>query len=96
LIGDASGSVDAVTGEGLALSFAQARDLAEALSRDDLSLYERRHVQAFRRPRAMARLLMALSNNDALRRKALHVSAARPEIFNTLLGFHVQTETKII
>jgi flavin-dependent dehydrogenase len=90
LIGDASGSVDAVTGEGLALAFTQARDLAEALARDDLSLYEKRHVQSFRRPRAMARLLMTLSNNDTLRKQALHVSSARPEIFNTLLGFHVQ------
>jgi flavin-dependent dehydrogenase len=92
LLGDASGSVDAVTGEGLALAFAQARDLAEALARDDLSLYEKRHVQIFRRPRAMARLLMALSNNDSLRRRALHSSVARPEIFDTLLGFHVQSK----
>jgi flavin-dependent dehydrogenase len=92
LIGDASGSVDAITGEGLALAFAQALDLAEAVAHDDLSIYERRHVQSFRRPRAMARLLMALSDNDSFRRQALHASSVRPEIFKTLLGFHVKSK----
>ena len=38
LIGDASGSVDAITGEGLALGFREAILLAESLSADSLSL----------------------------------------------------------
>ncbi len=37
LVGDASGSVDAITGEGLALGFRQAMALADALERGDLS-----------------------------------------------------------
>ena len=39
LIGDASGGVDAITGEGLRLGFEQAFALAEALQADDLRLY---------------------------------------------------------
>ncbi len=45
LIGDASGSVDAITGEGLALCFRQALELAGALKAEDLALYERAHAR---------------------------------------------------
>jgi flavin-dependent dehydrogenase len=45
LVGDASGSVDAVTGEGLALAFRQAESLATALASGDLSRYEAPHRQ---------------------------------------------------
>ena len=38
LLGDASGSVDAITGEGLRLSFEQAIELANALSCGDLKM----------------------------------------------------------
>ena len=41
LLGDASGSVDSVTGLGLCMSFQQAVALGEALGMDDLSFYER-------------------------------------------------------
>jgi menaquinone-9 beta-reductase len=37
LVGDASGSVDAITGEGLSLGFRQAMALADALERGDLA-----------------------------------------------------------
>src|SRR5208283_2034129 len=49
LVGDASGSVDAVTGEGLCLLFQQAAALATALERDDLSLYQSEHRRVGRR-----------------------------------------------
>jgi flavin-dependent dehydrogenase len=39
LVGDASGSVDAVTGEGLCLAFRQAAALAEALASGDVAAY---------------------------------------------------------
>src|SRR4029077_21153197 len=50
LVGDASGSVDAVTGEGLCLLFQQAVALADALHAGDLSLYEAAHRRIGRRP----------------------------------------------
>jgi len=40
LIGDASGSVDAITGDGLCLAFRQAIALADAIECGDLRLYE--------------------------------------------------------
>ena len=40
LIGDASGSVDAITGEGLGLSFRQARALAEGMRAGNLEHYQ--------------------------------------------------------
>jgi hypothetical protein len=57
LIGDASGSVDAITGEGLALAFRQATILAEALSKDDLTIYQAAHQRISRMPRLMSRLM---------------------------------------
>ena len=43
LIGEASGSVDAITGEGLTVAFQQALALAEALAAGDLQLYQAAH-----------------------------------------------------
>jgi flavin-dependent dehydrogenase len=40
LVGDASGSVDAITGEGLCLLFQHALSLADALAAGDLALYQ--------------------------------------------------------
>ena len=60
LVGDASGSVDAITGEGLSLGFRQAMALADALERGDLSGYEAEHRRLARRPALMGRLMLAL------------------------------------
>ena len=45
LVGDASGSVDAITGEGLRLAFSQALVLAKSMKHGDLSEYQRKHRQ---------------------------------------------------
>jgi flavin-dependent dehydrogenase len=89
LVGDASGSVDAVTGEGLALAFRQASFLATALVAGDLRHYEAAHRRIGRLPRIMARLLLLMDGNDALRRRAVATLAAHPRIFNRLLAIHV-------
>ncbi len=44
LIGDASGSVDAITGEGMGLAFRQALALADALAADNLDQYQAAHA----------------------------------------------------
>lgn len=89
LVGDASGSVDAITGEGLALAFRQARVLASSLITGDLGTYDTVHRQIGRRPWLMARLLLLMDGNDGLRRRALRILAACPRIFDSLLAFHV-------
>jgi menaquinone-9 beta-reductase len=89
LVGDASGSVDAVTGEGLALAFRQANSLAEALAAGDLKRYDASHRRMGRMPRLMARTLLLFDGNDRLRRMAFRRLAAHPRIFSQLLAVHV-------
>jgi menaquinone-9 beta-reductase len=89
LVGDASGSVDAITGEGLALSFRQSLALADALSTGKLRQYERRHRQLARRPRFMANLLLFLSRRPEIRRRAFQAMNAAPNIFDCMLAYHV-------
>ncbi len=89
LVGDASGSVDAITGEGLALAFQQASCLAPALAAGDLRTYDNMHRRIGRTPRLTARALLLMDGHDALRRRALRSLAARPRIFSRLLAMHV-------
>jgi menaquinone-9 beta-reductase len=88
LIGDASGSVDAITGEGLCLAFRQAVALGEALRRDDLALYEDEHARIRRLPALMARLMLLLDRHPRLRRRVLAAFRAEPALFSRLLGIH--------
>jgi flavin-dependent dehydrogenase len=89
LIGDASGSVDAITGEGLSLSFHQAVALAEAMEKNCLDLYQKAHRQLARRPTFMARLLLMLDGRTRLRRRTLTVFRNNPEVFARLISIHV-------
>ena len=89
LIGDASGSVDAITGQGLCLAFHQAQALASAMERGDLLGYQAEHEQIARRPWWMARLLFSLGDHDWWRFAAMHAMRACPPIFAKMLAFHV-------
>ena len=88
LVGDASGYVDAITGEGLALAFHQAMALAEAQRRGDLGYYARRHRAAGRLPNGLTRLLLAIERRPRLRRRLLATLAAEPHLFDRLLAIH--------
>lgn len=88
LLGDASGSVDAITGEGLSLAFRQAAALAQAVQSGNLRLYERAHRTIFQRPRRMAALLLALECRPRLRTLSFARMAKHPEIFARLLAIH--------
>jgi menaquinone-9 beta-reductase len=89
LVGDASGSVDAVTGEGIALSFRQALLLAEALSADNLAAYEAGHPAILRTPHLMARVLLSMDDRPRWRDQAMGLLAAYPQLFAHLLGVHL-------
>jgi menaquinone-9 beta-reductase len=89
LIGDASGSADAITGEGLAMGFRQALLLAESLASGSLELYEARHAKILALPHRMAALMLLMDRFPALQRRALAGLAARPELFAKLLAVHV-------
>jgi flavin-dependent dehydrogenase len=89
LIGDASGGVDAITGDGLCLGFCQAQALAQAIAGGKLSEYQKEHRRLGRRPAWMARLLLLLDARENLRRRALRAFAAEPKVFERLLAIHL-------
>jgi 2-polyprenyl-6-methoxyphenol hydroxylase-like FAD-dependent oxidoreductase len=90
LIGDASGSVDPLTGEGLGLAFKQAFALAEALDRGDLSAYQAAHDQVCCIPRLTSKLMLLMDSRPWLRRRVLRVLADEPNLFSRLLNTHVR------
>jgi flavin-dependent dehydrogenase len=89
LIGDASGSVDAITGEGLSLSFHQAIALGDALAAGDIGAYQDEHRRLAQRPNLMAKLMLSLDRFPRLRRRVLRAMASDPEIFAKMLAMHV-------
>ncbi len=91
LIGDASGSVDAITGEGLSLSFRQAIALADAMVAGDLEAYQAEHRRLARKPLLMADFMLLLDRSPWLRRRALRIMASKPAIFGSLLALHTGT-----
>lgn len=89
LVGDASGSVDAITGEGLCLLFQQAVALSDAIQADDLSLYQAEHRRIGRRPEFMADVMLLMDRRTRLRRRALRTMALHPRLFARMLAMHV-------
>jgi flavin-dependent dehydrogenase len=89
LVGEASGSADAITGEGLAVSFRQAVALARALAVSDLLLYSAAHEHIRRLPQFMSRTMLLMDKNAWIRRHALRALVANPALFRQLLAVHV-------
>jgi flavin-dependent dehydrogenase len=88
LIGDAAGAVDAVTGEGLSLGFKRAIALADAITQNNLSQYERAHRRINRPPELMARLMLLLGRRRGSRRRVLRALAAQSRLFSFMLNVH--------
>jgi menaquinone-9 beta-reductase len=89
LIGDASGTVDAITGQGLGLSFSQAVALARCFQSGNLQPYQAEHRRLALRPLWMARLMLTLDGHPRLQRRTLQVFRQQPDIFARLLALHV-------
>jgi len=89
LIGDASGSVDAVTGEGMALCFRQAAALSDALCANDLALYQQAHRRIQRLPTLMSRSLLLMDRSPLLRDTVLRTFERTPWLFERLLQMHI-------
>ncbi|MGA7524014.1 MAG: FAD-dependent monooxygenase [Acidobacteriaceae bacterium] len=93
LVGDASGSADAVTGEGLAMGFRQALLLADSLAAGTLDLYEARHAAILALPQRMAALMLLMDRFPGLRDRALRAFARRPQLFREMLAVHVGAQS---
>ena len=89
LVGDASGTVDAITGEGLCLSFQQAEVLADCFAAGSLNRYQKTHRRLFRRPALMACLMLTLDWKTSFRQRALRAFGSDPRIFARMLAMHV-------
>jgi menaquinone-9 beta-reductase len=97
LVGDASASVDPITGEGMAMGFRQALLLADCLERPGsepaMVRYDRLHPQLLRVPQTMARAMLLMDRFPALRDRALGALVAKPALFSRLLGVHLSAES---
>ncbi|MFZ0036871.1 MAG: FAD-dependent monooxygenase [Candidatus Acidiferrales bacterium] len=88
LIGDASGSVDAVSGQGLCLSFRQALALTDALVASDLMHYHRAHRRLMAKPMVSSCALLLFAHYSWLRQRVFRILASDPGRFARLLSMH--------
>jgi flavin-dependent dehydrogenase len=92
LVGDASGYVDAITGEWLALSFRQAVALVDAIAAGDLERYVDAHRRIVRYPNTITRLLLLVERHPRLRRRVMRSLAADPRLMSRFLALKVRVE----
>ena len=90
LVGDASGSVDPLTGEGIGLGLRQAAKLVEAIKRSDLQSYQAAHERIGRMSHLTSRLMLFMDRHPRLRRRALRALAAEPSLFERILNAQVE------
>jgi menaquinone-9 beta-reductase len=95
LVGDASGAVDAITGEGLCLSFQQAEVLAECFSAGSLKPYQTVHRKLARRPTLMARLMLTLDWKTSFRQRVMRAFGSDPQVFAGMLAMHVGASSPV-
>ncbi len=88
LVGDASGSVDAITGDGLSLGFAQALALGQALASGDLAGYANAHRKLMRVPRLMSHMLLFMGSRPTVTSGSIASLARLPGLFPALLRLH--------
>ncbi len=88
LLGEASGSVDAITGDGLSMAFQQAHALAQAMRFGDLRSYQKEHRRIARLPRMMAETMLLMDGTPWFRRRALSALSNEPSLFARMLAMH--------
>jgi flavin-dependent dehydrogenase len=85
LVGDAAGYVDAITGEGLRVGFAQAHEAIIALHAGNPSSYPRRWRKVTREFRVMTRGLVVVASSP-LRHSIVPVSSKMPRLFGAIIN----------
>lgn len=81
LVGDASGYVDALTGEGISVGLAQARVLAACLAAGRPGDYERQWRRVSRRSNVLTAALLAARRNPVLGPRVVPAAGALPAVF---------------
>lgn len=82
LVGDAGGYVDALTGEGVALSVTQARAAVAAIVADDPVRYERDWHSLTRRYRVLTASLLGATRWNPVRRALVPTAERLPRVFS--------------
>jgi flavin-dependent dehydrogenase len=95
LVGDASGGLDAITGEGLCLAFHQAIELATSFAAGNLNAYQRAHRRSFARPAMMGQLMLLLERHDWLRGRVMRAFERKPGLFAQMLAAHVGASSAV-
>ncbi|MFT7839814.1 FAD-dependent monooxygenase [Saccharothrix sp. BKS2] len=81
LVGDAAGYVDALTGEGLALSLSTAAELVRCLRADRPADYDRAWKRTSRRSRWLTETLLWARGRPALARRIVPATVLAPRLF---------------
>jgi flavin-dependent dehydrogenase len=81
LVGDAAGYIDALTGEGLAVSLAAAAELVACLRQDRPQDYEAAWRRVSRRSRWITAALLAARRQPALAPRIVALAAHAPALF---------------
>jgi menaquinone-9 beta-reductase len=92
LVGDASGSADAITGSGLASAFREALLLGESLGRGAIADYEAGHARILRLPQAMASIMMLMDRSPCWRGRIIRMLAGSPDLLAGILAVHTGEE----
>lgn len=85
LVGDAAGYVDALTGEGLRLGFAEAEAAVAAVVADDPARYEREWRRLTRSYRVLTHGLLAAASHPLSRRGIVPAAARAPWVFGRVV-----------
>ncbi len=86
LTGDAAGYVDALTGEGIAVSLACARSLVDCVAAGRPAHYETRWLRDSRRYRALTSTLLWASGRPLIRRSLVPAAQRLPWVFDAAVG----------
>jgi flavin-dependent dehydrogenase len=85
LVGDAAGYVDALTGEGIAVGLACARQAVACVLADDASDYDRRWVRASRSYRVLTGGLLTATRVPLVRRALVPAAQRLPGVFGAVV-----------
>jgi len=94
LVGDASGSLDAISGEGLALAFHESFALIDAVLVGDLEQYSRARARIVRYPRMITQLLLLLERHPPLRSRVMRSLSSDPTLMSRFLALKMRADRR--
>ena len=94
LVGDASGSLDAISGEGLALAFHESFAVVDAILAGNLVQYSRARTRIVRYPKMITRLLLLLEELPSLRRRVMRSLSSDPSLMSRFLELKMRGDRR--